>query len=260
MKDQLKKTLLGCLREGGRIIRKGYGRSHRIRKKSPVSLVTEIDLEADHKVRALVRKNFPDHQFLTEELKAVENDSPYRWIIDPLDGTTNFAHEIPFCCISIGLEFNKDIILGGVYNPILEELFFAEKGKGSTLNGRKIRVSKAKNLIDSLLVTGFPYDRQEKAGFYVKFFQAFLEKCQGVRRLGAAAMDLAYVACGRFEAYWEFNLKPWDMAAGMLIVQEAGGQVTDFHGSPIDVSHPYQILSSNGRIHSTLLKIFKKTL
>ncbi len=260
MRDKIIKTLLDCLREGGQIIRKGYGLSHNIRKKSPVSIVTEIDMATDRKVRARILKAFPDHQIVTEELEAVKSSSPFRWIIDPLDGTTNFAHEIPFCCISIGLEYKNKMILGGVYDPILGELFLAEKGKGATLNGRKIRVSKTHNLIDSLLVTGFPYDRQEKAGFYVKFFKAFLEKCLGVRRLGAAAMDLSYVACGRFEAYWEFNLKPWDMAAGMLLVEEAGGKVTNFSGTPIDVNRPIQLLSSNGLIHPTLLKIFRKTL
>lgn len=260
MQDKYRRVLDDCMRTGGNIIKKGYGLTHKIRKKSPVSLVTEVDMEVDRKVRALILKAFPDHQIMTEELKAVVSSSPYRWIIDPLDGTTNFAHQIPFFCISIGLEYEGEVILGGIYNPVLRELFFAEKGKGAFLNGKPIKVSRVNTLIESLLVTGFPYDRQEKAEFYLKFFRAFMEKCQGVRRLGAAAVDLAYVACGRFEGYWEFNLKPWDMAAGMLIVKEAGGEVSDFKGRPVNLDHPHQLLSSNGRLHPILLDIFKRTL
>lgn len=260
MNPKLKNTLLACLKDGGQIIRKAYGRAHNIRKKSAVSLVTETDMAADRAIRRRILNAFPDHGLMTEEQAAVESRSPYRWIIDPLDGTTNFAHQIPLFGVSIGLEYQGDIILAGIYNPILNELFFAEKGKGAFLNGKRIRVSKTGSLIDSLLVTGFPYDRQKKARFYLKFVQAFMQRCRGVRRLGAASIDLAYVACGRFEAYWEFNLKPWDMAAGKLIVEESGGKVANFKGGPVNIDKPAQILASNVNIHKKMLKIFTKCL
>lgn len=260
MNPKLKSTLMACLKDGGKIIRQAYGRAHNIRKKSAVSLVTETDMAADRAIRRRILKAFPDHGLLTEEQAAVESRSPYRWIIDPLDGTTNFAHQIPLFGVSIGLEYQGDIILAGIYNPILNELFFAEKGKGAFLNGKRIRVSKTGSMIDSLLVTGFPYDRQKKARFYLKFVQAFMQRCRGVRRLGAASIDLAYVACGRFEAYWEFNLKPWDMAAGKLIVEEAGGKMTNFKGGSVNIDLPAQTLASNVLIHKKVLKIFTKYL
>ncbi|OGR83449.1 MAG: hypothetical protein A2902_03925 [Elusimicrobia bacterium RIFCSPLOWO2_01_FULL_64_13] len=256
----MKKVLLQCLEKAGGIIRKGFGKAHRIRKKAPVSLVTEIDMAADRAVISIIRKHFPGHAILTEESVPSLTGSPYRWIIDPLDGTTNFAHEIPLCGVSIAVEHRGDIILGGIFNPILNELYFTEKGGGAWLNGRRLAVSRTGVLLDSLLVTGFPYDRREKAHYYLKFHEPLLAACQGVRRLGAAALDLAYVAAGRFEAFWEMNLQPWDIAAGILLVEEAGGRVTDYSGGPIDVDRPGQILASNGRIHPSLQKIFKKII
>lgn len=256
-RERLKRVLLSCLREGGNIISRGFGTSYYIRKKSPVSLVTEIDIRAEKKIISLIRKSFPSHRILTEESSPRSGTSPYRWIIDPLDGTTNFAHKIPLCCVSVGVEYEGKVILGGINNPFLKEFFFAEAQKGSYLNGRRIYVSKTAKMIDSLLVTGFPYDRQEKAAFYLNFFKAIMEKSQGIRRLGSAAMDLAYVACGRFDAFWEFNLKSWDVAAGVLLVKEAGGHVCDCKGEPLILDRLPHILVSNGKIHSLLLKIFK---
>ena len=257
-KMRVRKVLNTCLDEAGKIILKGFGLTHQIKKKAAVSIVTEIDLAADAKIRALIRRNFPDHHIMTEEAKPFEGDSDYRWIIDPLDGTTNFAHGVPICCVSIGVEYKGEIILGGVFNPMMKERFFAEAGKGAFLNGKRIRVSPCATLIDSLLVTGFPYDGQEKAGFYLSFFKALMEKCQGVRRLGAAAIDLAYVACGRFEAFWEFNLQPWDVAAGILLVKEAGGKISNFEGGPFDVIKPAQLLASNGKTHPLILSTMQK--
>jgi myo-inositol-1(or 4)-monophosphatase len=158
------------------------------------------------------------------------------------------------------VEFRGRMILGGIFNPLLKEYFFAESGKGAYLNGRRIRVSGCGNLLDSLLVTGFPYDRQERAGFYLQFVKALMHKSQGIRRLGAAALDLAYVASGRFEAFWEFNLNPWDVAAGVLLVEEAGGRVTDFEGNPFQVSRPSQLLASNGLVHREVLSTIGKVL
>jgi myo-inositol-1(or 4)-monophosphatase len=257
---EIKKVLLKCLKEGGNIIRRGYGRTHSIHLKGPVSIVTEIDTATEKKIVSIIKNRFPSHRLLTEESSPYKGTSSYRWIIDPLDGTTNYAHHLPLFCVSIGLENEGKIILGGIYNPISDELFFAEKGRGAFLNGKKIKVSQTKRLIESLLVTGFPYDRQEKAVFYLKFFKEMMQRTQGLRRLGAAAMDLAYVACGRFEAFWEFNLKPWDMAAGSLIVEEAGGKITDFEGNPINIDKPFQLLSSNSKVHHEITSIFKKIL
>ncbi len=257
---ELKHTLDQCLKESAVIIKKGFGKSHTIRKKAAISIVTEVDMAVDQKVRKIISRAFPDHQIMTEEQKDFKSASPYRWIIDPLDGTTNFAHGIPIFCTSIGLEYQGKMILGGIYNPISNELFSAEKGRGAYLNGKRIRVSGESKLIDSLLVTGFPYDGQERAEYYLSFVQAFMQKCRGIRRLGAAAIDLAYVACGKFEAYWEFNIMPWDIAAGLLIVEEAGGRVTDFRGGPVDIDHPKQILASNVTIQPKMLEIFSKNL
>lgn len=257
-RSALKKILLSCLKESGSIIRKGFGTRFSIRAKGPVNIVTEIDMASERKIVGLIRKSFPDHRILTEESQPITSASPYRWIIDPLDGTTNFAHRLPLCCVSIAVEFNEKVILGGIYNPFMGELFFAESGKGAFLNGKRIRVSKMKDLLSSLLVTGFPYDRREKAAYYLKFFQGMMEKSQGLRRLGAAALDLAYVANGQFEAFWELNLKPWDIAAGILLVEEAGGKVSDFQGKPLNVNEPRQLLTSNGQVHSQIISVFKK--
>jgi myo-inositol-1(or 4)-monophosphatase len=158
----------------------------------------------------------------------------------------------------VGIEYKGHVWLGGIYNPLQQELFFAQKGRGTFLNGRRVHVSQTKRLLDSLLVTGFPYDRRKKADFYLHFFRNFMQRTQGIRRLGAAALDLAYVACGRFDAFWEFNLKAWDLAAGVLMVEEAGGKVTDFAGKRLALDRPQQLLSSNGLIHSRLLKEFNR--
>lgn len=253
--ERLKRTLFSCLEESGDILKKRFGKTMSIRKKGPVNLVTEMDTASEKKIISLIHKSFPDHGILAEESAPQRGNSPFRWVIDPIDGTTNYAHGIPLCCISMGIELEGELILGGIFNPFLNELFFAEKGKGAFLNRKRVRVSEQSLLAESLLVTGFPYDRQEKADYYLKFFKRVMQRSQGLRRLGAAALDLAYVACGRFEAFWEFNLKPWDIAAGTLIVQEAGGHVSDFKGRPIRIDHPTQILASNGAIHAELLKV-----
>lgn len=256
---QVKKILMKCLAEGGAILKKGAGTSFRIHMKGPVNPVTDVDLAIEKKLMSLIRGNFPEHRILSEESPPMKGSSGYRWIVDPLDGTINFAHNLPLSSVSIGVEKDGVMILGGVYNPMLNELFFAEKGNGAFLNGKRIRVSPEKKLIKSLLVTGFPYDRQDKAEFYLAFVRSMMEKCTGLRRLGSAAMDLAYVACGRFEAFWEFNLQPWDVAAGILLVEEAGGKVTNYSHQPVLVDRPIQLLASNGGVHEEILDIFKKT-
>ncbi len=252
---KLKRVLLQCLKESGDILRNGFGTAFKIRKKGPVNIVTEIDMAAEKRIVSLVQQAFPSHRILTEESSPYEQPSHYRWIVDPLDGTTNYAHRIPLCCVSIGVEYRGKMILGGIYNALMNELYFAERGKGAYLNGNRIFVSRTNCLEDSLIVTGFPYDRQEKADFYLKYFKNVMEKAQGIRRLGAAALDLAYVASGRFEAFWELNLKPWDIAAGSLIVEEAGGKISKFDGSRLNIDQPAELLASNKIIHSKLRNI-----
>jgi myo-inositol-1(or 4)-monophosphatase len=179
--------------------------------------------------------------------------------VDPLDGTINYAHGVPHACVSIGLEENGRVIMGAVLDPFKRELFFAASGRGAFVNGRRIRVSSKNKLIDSLLVTGFPYDRHKRATFYLKFYDAFMRRTQGIRRMGAAALDMAYVACGRFEGYWEFKLKPWDAAAGWVLVREAGGRVTDFRGRPYSLEDTGQTLCTNGRVHDDMARILSRS-
>lgn len=259
-RSELKKVLMASLLGGGAVIRKGFGKALSIQKKGPVSIVTQIDKAAERKILSTILRRFPGHRILTEESRPVLGGSDYRWIIDPLDGTTNFAHKLPLCCVSIAVEERGEIILGGIHNPMTGELYFAEKGKGAFLNGKRIRVSGISKMIDSLLVTGFPYDGPERAKFYLKFFKVMMERSQGIRRLGAAALDLAYVASGKFEAFWELNLQPWDVAAGILIVTEAGGKVSNYRGEPMKVDRPRHLLASNGRVHAPILSLFRKML
>ncbi|MGQ0644827.1 MAG: inositol monophosphatase family protein [Elusimicrobiota bacterium] len=250
-------ALVQALRAAGRIIRRFDKRPRRVSYKGPVNLVTEADKAADREILRLLKARFPGHNFLTEESIPSVSASAYRWIIDPLDGTTNFAHGIPHAAVSIGLEKNGRMVAGGILDPFKDELFLAVRGRGARLNGRPIRVSRASRLIDSLLVTGFPYDRLSRAAFYVAPYEKFLTCTQEVRRLGAAALDLAYVACGRFDGYWEYKLHPWDAAAGWLIVEEAGGKLTDYRGRPFAMDGAGQTLCSNGRIHGAMVRILR---
>jgi myo-inositol-1(or 4)-monophosphatase len=235
------------------LIRRFARRPGRISYKGPVDLVTAADKAADRTIVRLLKSRFPDHGFLTEESQPRVSRSRYRWIVDPLDGTTNFAHGLPHACVSIGLEKDGRMLAGGVLDPFRRELFLAVRGRGAHLNGRRIRVSGTARLIDSLLVTGFPYDRQKRARFYLSSYERFMTKTQGIRRMGAAALDLAYVACGRFDGYWEYKLHPWDVAAGWLLVEEAGGRVTNYQGRRYRLGETGQTLASNGRIHRAMV-------
>lgn len=251
----LLRALRRALAEAGAIHRRGSRRSFSVSHKGLVDIVTTVDHAAEKKILRILRGAFPDHGFLMEESGLHASSSRYRWVVDPLDGTVNFAHRVPISCVSIGLEKDGRVMMGGVYDPFRDELFIAVRGKGATLNGKKMAVSKTEKLINALLVTGFPYDRTKKAAFYLSFVEKFMKKTQGLRRLGAAALDLAYVAAGRFEGYWEFNLKPWDSAAGKLLVEEAGGRVTDFRGRPYTLADTSQTLASNGRVHGAMLRL-----
>jgi len=231
--------------------------THHIVKKGEIDLVTEADLAAEKLVLEMIGRNFPRDAILSEEAGRHGVESPRTWLVDPLDGTTNYAHRFPFFAVSIALEVEDDRVLGVVYNPHMREFFEAAKGKGARLNGETIRVSETGSFQDSLLATGFPYDVHERPERVMALLEGMLVRAQGVRRLGSAALDLCYVAAGRLEGFWEQDLKPWDTAAGEIIVKEAGGKVTTFDGKPYA---PYldTVLASNGLIHDDMLEVIKR--
>ncbi len=255
-------------KKAGKLILKEAEKPLKITKKGRNDLVTHVDKASEALIIKEILKKYPDHRILAEEsANQLEQlgDSKYIWIIDPIDGTTNFSHGLPQYSISIGVMkisskktsknyeyLDGEIIVGVVYAPKLGELFYAEKGKGAYLNGKKIKASGIKTLEDSLLVTGFPPTRKEEN---LKYFAKMINKCQAVRRLGSAALDLAYIACGRFDGYWEFGLHPWDIAAGSLLVKEAGGKVTDTNGNMLDLFGK-NILASNKKTHQELIAFF----
>lgn len=216
-------------------------------------LVTEVDHASEKAIIGVIKQEFPNHYILTEESGALAQDSEYKWIVDPIDGTINFAHHIPICCISIGLEHNGIMVLGAVYNPFLNEMFIAEKGKGATLNDRPISVSTKAKVENACLVTGFPYTYLDEPNGPLHVFERFIRRGVPVRRLGSAAIDLCWVACGRFDGFWEHKLQPWDSAAGVLMVQEAGGMVTNLHGEPYSIYEP-GIIASNNTLHDELVQ------
>lgn len=216
------------------------------------NLVTEVDHASEKAIIDTIRESFPGHHILTEESGDLVQDSRYKWIIDPIDGTVNFAHRIPICCISIALEHEGRMVLGAIYNPYMNELFVAERGKGATLNDKPIAVSKKEKVASACLVTGFPYTYLDEPNGPLQVFDRLIRKGIPVRRLGSAAIDLAWVAAGRFDGFYEHKLQAWDSAAGFLLVEEAGGRVTNLHG---DTYSPYQpgIIATNGAIHDELI-------
>lgn len=248
-------TAVEIVLRAGDIQRAGQESGFRVDKKGSIDLVTEIDLECERMCRAIVAERFPDHDILAEELDSAVSEraaSRFRWVFDPLDGTTNYAHGLPIYCASLALEIDGRAEVAAIYDPTRKELFTAERGEGAYLNGRALRVSRTTTLLDSLLVTGFPYSVHEESGELVELFGYFLGRARAVRRLGSAALDLSYVAAGRFEAFWEQHLKPWDVAAGALIVEEAGGRVTGMDGRPFDPSAGH-LVASNGHLHAQMV-------
>ena len=226
-------------------------------KKGTIDLVTEVDLECERMCRAVLGERFPDHDILAEEMSRDPRQpsaSTYRWVFDPLDGTTNYAHGLPIFCSSLALQIDGRTEVGAVYDPTRAELFTAERGAGAFLNGQRLHVSAASELIDALLVTGFPYDVHKQTADLVTMFGAFLGRARAVRRLGSAALDLCYVGAGRFDGYWEQHLWPWDVAAGALIVSEAGGTVTGMDGSEFEPAAAH-LVASNGRVHGAMLAV-----
>jgi myo-inositol-1(or 4)-monophosphatase len=233
-----------------------FGSEVRIDKKGAIDLVTEVDLECEQMLRALVNERFPDHDVLAEEMGQTRTGGRHRWVFDPLDGTTNYAHGLPIFCSSLALEIDGEAVVGAVYDPNRQELFTAERGVGSWMNGRPLRVSAASTLGDAVLVTGFPYDIRDRMAEVLDLFGAFLHNARAVRRLGSAAIDLCWVAAGRMEGFWETGLKPWDTRAGALIVLEAGGQVTALDGGPWDPNSGH-CLASNAHIHDEMLSVVR---
>lgn len=245
-------------RDAGQILLEKFGRKLNIMKKGDINLVTEADLASESLIIERIKSYYPKHSILAEEsgnAVIIGGDNTWKWIIDPLDGTTNFAHGYPCFCVTLALEHDGEIVIGVTFDPTRNELFAAERGKGASLNNKPIRVSEAEDLGNALLVTGFPYDFRDRPDF-ARHFSEFLVRSRGVRRDGSAAIDLAYVACGRFDGFWEEGLNPWDVAAGVLLIEEAGGQVTYYNGSPLSIYTP-PICASNGLLHSQMLDVLR---
>ena len=246
-------------RDAGRILMERFGRITQISNKGEIDLVTEADLAAERFIIERIKSHFPRHAILAEESEASgithEGRSDFKWIIDPLDGTTNYAHGYLTFCVSIALERGGRLELGVVYDPMRDEMFAAERGEGVTLNGRRIRVSEIDNLNSAMLCTGFPYNVRE-LGDFARHFYNFIMHAQAVRRDGSAALDLAYVACGRFDGFWEEGLRPWDVAAGVILIEEAGGRVSYYDGSPFNIYTP-PILASNGLVHEAMMRVLR---
>jgi myo-inositol-1(or 4)-monophosphatase len=243
--------------KAGRILRENIDKSSKISFKGSIDLVTNFDNQSQKTIFKHLSSCFPGHDFLAEEGLSKEKGSGFRWIIDPLDGTTNYAHNFPVFCVSIALERKGEIVLGLVYDPMREEMFSAKKGEGAFLNGKEIKVSSVDDLDKSLIATGFPYDIRVSEVNNIVHFNNFLTRVQGIRRCGSAAMDLCYVACGRFEGFWELKLKPWDMASGALISQEAGGRISDFKNREFSIFNS-EILATNGLIHQQMVDVLQR--
>lgn len=252
--ERVKKIGMAAAYKGGGVLLSHFGRVSKIDKKGAIDLVTEADTGSERAIIETIQNVFPDHSILAEESGLSKGDTDHQWIIDPLDGTTNFAHQIALFSISIAFALAGETVFGLVLNPITGELFIAVKGKGASLNGRPIRVSKSTSVSESFLVTGFPYNLRDLFDPLVIRFSNCLKVSQGIRRLGSAAIDLCFMACGRFDGFWEQNLKPWDTAAGELIAREAGAIVTDFSNEPFTIDKT-EILATNGKIHEEMLSL-----
>jgi myo-inositol-1(or 4)-monophosphatase len=242
----------------GQILLEKFGRKIGVFKKGDINLVTEADLASEKLIIERIKSYYPKHAILAEEsgdAVLLDGVNTWKWIIDPLDGTTNYAHGYPCFCVTIALEHDGEIVIGVTFDPTRNELFAAEKGKGATLNNKPIRVSDTEKLSESLIVTGFPYNFKEKENF-ARHLTDFLLHSRGVRRDGSAAIDMAYIACGRFDGFWEEGLNPWDVAAGLLLIEEAGGQVTFYNGEKYNIYSP-PICGSNGLIHCEMLDVLK---
>lgn len=244
-------------RLAGQLQLEGLNKSRQVSYKGSINLVTDVDHLCEQAIVDLLQGTYPNHDILAEEGSGNRKDSEYKWVIDPLDGTTNYAHGYRLFCTSIALEYKGEIVLGAVYEPNRDEMFLAEKSGGARLNGQKIKVSSAEELEKAMLATGFAYNIRETANNNLDHFKDFIMKAQAIRRDGVAAVDLCYLAAGRYDGFWELNLFPWDVAAGLLMIQEAGGKVTNFSGKPFDI-YSKEILASNGALHEAMLEVLAK--
>jgi myo-inositol-1(or 4)-monophosphatase len=247
-------TAIELVTTAGAIQRARFGSVIRVEKKGAIDLVTEVDIEVERMARALLQSRFPDHDVLAEEMGGASATASHRWVFDPLDGTTNFAHGVPIFCASLALEIDGEAVVGAVFDPNRQELFTAERGVGAWLNGAPIQVSSTATVIDALLVTGFPYDVHQTLDDVVGLFGAFVGRARAIRRLGSAALDLCWVGAGRMDGFWEERLQPWDTRAGALIVEQAGGRLSGLDGGPWDARGAH-LLASNGHLHEQLLEI-----
>lgn len=255
--EQFEKIIKEAAKEAGKLIKEKFGTHFSISHKDRINnLVTEVDKQSEQLIRSIINKNFPEHGIIGEEYEIKETKSRYKWVIDPIDGTTNFAHGVPICCVSIAFLDGDETMLGVVYNPMMDEFFFAKKGEGAYLNNQPISVSENAEFKKAFLVTGFPYhfDREQKD--ITQIFTKLVSQGLPIRRLGAAAIDLCWVACGRFDGFWEYKLQPWDVAAGYLMVEEAGGKLSNFKGEKSSIWDA-ETLATNGKIHDALLAILK---
>jgi len=262
--DSFERVARAAVAEAATLLRATWGGTKTIRYKGAVDIVTEADHEVEALITGHLRRAFPDHLVIAEEaaagstLQAPPNDR-HVWYLDPLDGTTNFAHAYPHFSVSLALGRGADLLFGIVHDPLRDETFVARRGEGARLNDRPISVSTVRTLADALLATGFPYDRRAHVDFYLGFLADFMGAAQGVRRNGSAALDLCYVACGRLDGFWEWKLRPWDTAAGVLIVREAGGEISDFRGAPFAMFGT-QTLASNGCLHTAMVRMLTARL
>ncbi len=254
--NAIRRVAVGAAHRGGRVLREHFGNLRSVAKKGPIDLVTEADTASEAAVLSAIRANFPAHSILAEESGRRSGDPDRLWIVDPLDGTTNYAHQVPVFSVSIAFSHAGRIVVGVVLNPVSGELFAATDGGGAFLNGAPIRVSDTAAAGDALLATGFPYNFKENWDRIGPRFARCLHAAQGVRRYGSAALDLCFVACGRLDGYWEENLQPWDTAAGALVVREAGGRTTDFSGAP-HVPDAAEILATNGAVHPEMITLLE---
>jgi myo-inositol-1(or 4)-monophosphatase len=255
-RERIKVVAVDAARQAGAILEDYARKGFRVEHKDTLNLVTDADTHSEQAIVEAIERSFPDHEILAEERGRAGGTSPFKWIIDPLDGTTNFAHGFPAYAVSIGVEYQGRCLLGVVFDPTRQELFVAEAGGGATLNGRPIHVSRAARLDKALLVTGFAYDIHTTRG-NLDHFSNFAVRAQGMRRMGAAAIDLCYVACGRFDGFWEMKLNPWDTAAGSLMVAEAGGRMSDFKGGPFSI-YGVELVASNGCIHQEMVEVLNR--
>lgn len=256
--QNFKKIAVQAAIKAGAYIKKHVDKKKNVRYKGEINVVTNVDKASESIVVETIKKSFPGHDFLAEEKTYAKKNSDFTWIIDPIDGTTNFLHGFPFFCVSVALAVKGDLALGVVYDPMREELFSAERGKGAFLNKKRICTSKIRNIKKALLATGFAYDTKIARNNNIANFTRFLKSCQAVRRAGSAALDLCYVASGRFDGFWEFRLNPWDTAAGFLILEEAGGKATKADGSKYSI-YDKELVASNSKIHSGMLRILQRT-